>query len=78
MFGHRFVQCIRIYINNKDYLQDSFGLRHEDNETPEEYERKKQTHRKIQIDKKEREKFELYLISNPFVISAGTYITSRG
>ncbi len=63
---------------SKNLFDVSFGMRHEDNESPEEYEKKKQTHRKIQIDKKEREKFELYLISNPFVISAGTYITSRG
>ena len=37
---------------SKDLFDVSFGMRHEDNESPEEYEKKKQTHRKIQIDKK--------------------------
>ncbi len=34
--------------------------------------------KEIQMDKKEREKFELYLISNPFVQASATYITGRG
>lgn len=64
--------------DNKDFFDVSFGLKHEDNETIEEFEKIKKSTMKIQLDKKAREKFELYLIGNPFVRSAGTYITSRG
>lgn len=34
--------------------------------------------KEIQLDKKEREKFELYLISSPFVKASAEYITGRG
>lgn len=37
-----------------------------------------QYHRTVQMDRKEREKFELYLISSPFVRASDTYITGRG
>ena len=33
--------------------------------------------KEMQMDRKEREKFELYLIANPFVQSASNYITGR-
>lgn len=35
-------------------------------------------YKEMQLDQKEREKFELYLISNPFVTPGSIYITSRG
>lgn len=37
-----------------------------------------QYHRTVRMDRKEREKFELYLISSSFVRASDTYITGRG
>ena len=57
---------------NKNLFTLSFDIRADD---AEEIRRR---HREMRVDTKEREKFELYLISNPFVSASDDFITSRG
>ncbi len=60
---------------NKELFDVDFGKDFDVTKYPEdEWE---QFHRKMQMDQKEREKFELYLISSPFVESNDSFITSR-
>ena len=57
---------------NKGFFTVSFNIRSDD---PEEI---GAHHKELQMDQKEREKFELFLISNPFVSASAVFITSRG
>lgn len=69
---------VRIMQNRekKDLFDVYFGYRSDDRGTYEEKAKKKEP-LNMQMDIKEREKFELYLISNPFVQPVSNYITAR-
>ena len=53
-------------------LTVSFDIRSDDSDEI------KAHHKELHMDQKEREKFELFLISNPFVSASDVFITSRG
>lgn len=69
---------VRIMQNRdkKELFDVYFGYRSDERGTYEEKAKKKKP-LEMQMDIKEREKFELYLISNPFVQSVSNYITGR-
>lgn len=60
---------------HKELFDLCFGKVHDSKEYPVPEQDQKYKH--IQLDQKEREKFELYLISNPFIESRDTCITVR-
>ena len=60
---------------HKELFDLCFGKVHDSKEYPVPEQDQKYKH--IQLDQKEREKFELYLISNPFIESHDTCITVR-
>ncbi len=70
---------VRIMQNRekKELFDVYFGYRSDERGTYEEKARVKEP-LNMQMDVREREKFELYLISNPFVQSGSNYITARG
>ena len=57
---------------NKNLFTLSFDIRSDDSDEI------KKHHKEMQVDTKEREKFELFLISNPFVSASDIYIAHRG
>ena len=57
---------------DKNLFTLGFDIRSDD------FEEIKKHHKEMQVDTKEREKFELFLISNPFVSASDDFITSRG
>ena len=61
---------------NKDLFDLDFDKGFDTSKVPEEEWGK--YHKEMQMNLKEREKFELYLISSPFVESSDTYIVARG
>ena len=62
---------------HKDMFNVVFSKEYDANTVTDEEEIRK-TYKEMQMGRIEREKFELYLISNPFVIPESIYITSRG
>lgn len=62
---------------HKDMFNVLFSKNYDRNKVTDEEEIMK-NYKEMQMDQKEREKFELYLISNPFVTPGSIYITSRG
>ena len=58
--------------DNKNFFTVSFDIRSDDSDEI------KAHHKELHMDQKEREKFELFLISNPFVSASDVFITSRG
>ena len=57
---------------NKNLFTLSFDIRSDDSDEI------KKHHKEMQVDTKEREKFELFLISNPFVSASDISIAHRG
>ena len=62
---------------SKDLFDVSFGKYYNPLDYKDEEEALRQNFKEIQMDQKEREKFELYLISNPFVVPEEARLASR-
>lgn len=63
--------------NRKDQFDVSFGKKYDPLDYENEEEIIRQNYKDVQMDQKEREKFELYLISNPFVVPEEARLASR-
>lgn len=63
--------------DRKDLFDVCFGKEHDYLGWESEEEMIRQNYKEIQMDQKEREKFELYLISNPFVEPEEARLASR-